>query len=322
MVVSPRERFRAAPGALARLLATADRPFHLVYVDGGSPPPVAEALSAAAADHGFELIRRDGFLAPNTARNLGLARVTTPYVLFVDNDVIFEPGWLSALLACARDTGAGLVTPVTLQGNPKDPSLLPVHFAGGRIELNPDGRGRLAFRHVYDHEGAIYGTVAHELVRRPTGCVEFHAVLAKTDLLRAMGGLDEALCATSEHFDLALETLARGETIYLEPGAVAINDISLPLDASERGYFCLRWSDMWWKPSERAFQRKWDLAQTYTREMRHFIRDHRLYGFPFRRMARYIGWRPMVATVNVMSEALAWLNRSRGEPLQAGGRGA
>jgi GT2 family glycosyltransferase len=320
VVVVPRERFRVAPQALAQLIATADLPYHLIYVDGGSPPPVAEALREAAQAHGFQRIRRDGFLVPNAARNLGLAQVTTPYAIFVDNDVMFEPGWLSAMVGCARETGAGLVTPVTLQGDPGDIDALPIHFAGGRIEFVKDA-GRQVLRQVYDHEGVPYGEVAAGLARRETGCVEFHCVLARTAALRAAGGFDESLFATSEHFDISLEMKRLGETIYLEPRAIAVNDITLPLDASERGYFCLRWSDGWWRPSERAFQRKWNLAAGYTRSMRGFIRDHRLYAFPYRRMARYLGWRPMVAIVNVISETLAWLNRGRAEPLPTAGSG-
>ncbi len=310
IVVSPRERFRIAPRSLARMLATADAPFHLVYVDGGSPAPVAEALRASAERHGFELIRSDRFLPPNTARNLGLARVDTPYVLFVDNDVVFEPHWLSLLMDCARRSGAALVSPLTLQGDPSRLYELPVHFAGGAIALKPSG-DHYAFHHVYDHADQAYGAVADRLVSGPTECVEFHCVLARTDVLRRIGGLDERLCGTSEHFDISLEMQSRGERIYLEPAAIAINDISLPLDWSERPYFCLRWSGGWWKRSERAFQSKWDLGESFSKEKRDFIRDHRLHGFPARRLSRYLGWRPMVAVVNVVSETVAWLNQSR-----------
>lgn len=316
IVVSPRERFRIAPRSLARLLATADAPFHLIYVDGGSPAPVAAELRASAEAHGFDLIRHDHFLPPNTARNLGLARVTTPYVLFVDNDVVFEPHWLSLLMACARKTGAALVSPLTLQGDPSRLNDLPVHFAGGAIGLKPRDEHQ-TFHHVYDHVDEPYGAVADLLKSGPTGCVEFHCVLARTDVLQRMGGLDERLCGTSEHFDISLEMQSRGETIYLEPAAIAINDISLPLDWSERPYFCLRWSGMWWKRSERAFQRKWGLGEPFPQEKRDFIRDHRLHGFPARRLSRYLGWRPMVAVVNIVSETVAWLNQDRGLlPLQ------
>ena len=46
--------------------------------------PARRARSAA---------RGEDHLAPNESRNLALAHVETPYVVFIDNDVFVQPGY-------------------------------------------------------------------------------------------------------------------------------------------------------------------------------------------------------------------------------------
>jgi hypothetical protein len=112
IVVVPRERFTYAPQCLESLYAHTDVPFHLVWVDGGSPSSIRHYLRAQAAVRGFELVQTDHYLWPNRARNLGLRRVRTPYVVFMDNDVVVAPEWLGALVRCADETGATVVGPL------------------------------------------------------------------------------------------------------------------------------------------------------------------------------------------------------------------
>lgn len=59
----------------------------------------AAAVAAVARRHGAALIPLDHNVGPAAARNIGLARVRTPYVAFVDSDVEV---WAEALLALLR----------------------------------------------------------------------------------------------------------------------------------------------------------------------------------------------------------------------------
>ena len=52
----------------------------------------------------------------------------TEYVVFVDNDVLYTEGWLDRLVACADETGAEVVAPLTCQGLPAHTEI---HHAGG-----------------------------------------------------------------------------------------------------------------------------------------------------------------------------------------------
>src|SRR5688500_11578950 len=92
--VVPRERCSYTKPSLDSVLANTPSGVPLVYVDGGSPSPIRRYIAAQAKARGFELIRTEHYLSPNQARNLAISRVTTKYVVFVDNDVLVEPGWL------------------------------------------------------------------------------------------------------------------------------------------------------------------------------------------------------------------------------------
>jgi Glycosyl transferase family 2 len=83
VVVVANERFDATERSLDRLQRYSGVPFHLVCVDGGAPAYVRDMLRERSVTDGFELVRRETFLRPNAARNLGLARATTPYVAFL-----------------------------------------------------------------------------------------------------------------------------------------------------------------------------------------------------------------------------------------------
>jgi len=91
--------------ALETLYEHTDLPFKLVYVDGNSPRHIKH-FQCKLLSKGFHLIRTEHFLSPNQARNLGLAQVDTKYVVFVDNDLLVQRGWLENLVQCADETGA------------------------------------------------------------------------------------------------------------------------------------------------------------------------------------------------------------------------
>jgi hypothetical protein len=74
--------------------------------DGSTPDALRERLQARAADGSFEVVRVDPDLWPTHVRRKLVATVDSDYVVFVDNDLIVEPGRLEALIACADETDA------------------------------------------------------------------------------------------------------------------------------------------------------------------------------------------------------------------------
>jgi GT2 family glycosyltransferase len=273
VVVVPRERFSEARRSLDSVLRNTAPPFDLVYVDGRSPAPVHRYLERSARAHGFRLVRHGRYLSPNEARNIGLSSVNTRYVVFADNDVHVWPGWLERLVACAEQTGASLVAPLYHQGAP---GAERIHMAGGEAIIEQRAGGRYLRESHYLSAALTEKAVALE--RRPTQLVEFHCMLARTDVLRQMGGLDVQLLSTPEHVDLCLSVQAAGGGIYLEPSAKVTYVGPGPLSWSDLPYFLLRWSDEWTQASLRHFRAKWRLADDDA-----FIRDHAAWMSNYRR---------------------------------------
>jgi hypothetical protein len=171
IVTTQRESFTHTRRSLDSLYASTSAPFWRVYVDAGSPWWVSSYLRRESKRKGFELLRRDHFLSPNKSRNLGFAHVDTEFVAFIDNDVLFTPGWLNKLVACADEEDAAVVGPLILLG---EPPLQKVHSAGGlgTIEETPLGR---RYHQKQRYSETPISEVSLDAMRRgPVDTLEFH----------------------------------------------------------------------------------------------------------------------------------------------------
>jgi GT2 family glycosyltransferase len=257
IVVVPRERFSRSVASLESIYRNTPQPFKLIYVDGNSPRHVRRYLEAQAIARGFKLLRTDHYLVPNHARNLGTAHADTEYIVFLDNDVLVTPGWVFHLLTCAKETGAWLVIPLYLEGQPEDGV---VHMAGGIARLEA-AHGRRVFKNAHRFFGRAVDEVRDQLKREPTGSVEYHCLLARRDVFSKVGPFDEQLPSLWEHTDLALAVQEAGGAIYFEPSAVVSYDSSGRLKWYDFPYFAKRWSDEWGRISIDRFRRKWELSE-------------------------------------------------------------
>ncbi len=278
IVVVPRDRFCFARKSLESLYENTGFPFKLVYVDNNSPTKLRRYLKTQAKLKRFQLIRTDYHLSPNQARNLGLRQVSSKYVVFVDNDVIFSPGWLKALFECAEETEATVVGSLVCQNIPVHQII---HCAGGEY-MSPDEFARFAseqssilpkafgsegkwhIREKIYRQGQRLSEVCDKLKCQPTGFVEFHCVLVRTELFKQVGLLDEGFLCTKEYLDLCMTVTKAGGTVYLEPSSI-VTFMSHPpaptLEWSDISYFMLRWSDAWELASLRHFHHKWHLVE-------------------------------------------------------------
>ncbi len=289
IIVAPRERFSYAERSLESIYANTRPPFSLVYVDGGSPAGVRSYLDRAAKDKGFSLIRRDHYLSPNQARNLGATGVTTDYAVFIDNDVLVEPGWLEKLVACADETGAWIVSPLYCIG---DPAQQLVHMVGGDARIVEEG-GKRVFREQHRFSGKRLSELAGKLRRSETELAEFHCMLVRTDALRRLGPFDEGLLCSREHIDFCMLAREAGGRVFVEPEAVVSYVPAPPFAPSDIPFYLLRWSDEWGFATVRHFHRKWRLDNPDHELIESWIRRHRgvLYDRVRKAGIRLLGWR-------------------------------
>lgn len=245
IVVTPREKWSVCRQSLDSILEHTRLPHRMVYVDGGSPSAIRRYVAARAAEHGFEVIRTARYLSPNEARLMALARVTTPYLVFVDNDVVVTPGWVEPMLDCAEATGADVVSPLVCQGQPIHEV---VHCAGGECGVKEIQTEAGVERHMFERiasQGKEVAKLRQRLTRQRTGLAEFHCMLVRTEAARRPGAIDPAILNTREHIDFCMSVEEAGGSVWLEPGSVVTYLHDTQLRPSDLPYFMLRWSDGW-----------------------------------------------------------------------------
>jgi len=267
VAVVPRERFGVASACLDRLLAVTSEPHALIYVDGNSPRWVRRRIESRAREHRFTVLRSDRYLSPNQARNLALARTRTPYVVFIDNDVVVQAGWLEALVACADETQASFVSPLIGWGSAERPL---VHAVGGEASIVIEGdRRRLRETFGWRMDQPV-SEIRSGLQRQRCTNAEFHCILVRTDVARAVGGFDPALRGAMEHVDFSLLTANEAGGGWFEPGSEVVYLRHAGWIGALHPYFWLRWSRAWLEPSISHFMAKWGLSRDDPR-----LREHR-----------------------------------------------
>ena len=269
IIVVPRESFGYAKASLESLYRNTREPFDLVYVDGGSPRRVRDYLAGEARARGFTLIRTEEYLSPNRARNLGLRAARGRYVVFADNDILFQDGWLGRLVACADVTGAAVVGPLCCIGEPLHEVI---HNGGGETAIEEhvrEGRAVRRIRQLTHLSGRRVSDLGPDLIPFKCDYVEFHTVLVRRALFDEIGDLDEKLLSTREHIDLCLLAAEAGHTIYCERRTAITYVPGVRPTLSDVRYFMLRWSDAWDLASLDHFRSKWNLD-----EDRYFVKRY------------------------------------------------
>lgn len=188
---------RDRPEPLDRLLACLGGRQRVIVVDDGSADPAA--VAAVAAAHRAELVALAVNGGPAVARNAGLRRVTTPYVAFVDSDVVLDPGALPLLLRHFADPRVVMAAPRVLG-------------------LRMPGRDRW-IRRYEDARSSLDLGVEPGVVRprAPVSWVPSACLLARVD---ALGDGFSADLRVAEDVDLVWRLADAGRRIRYEPAAV------------------------------------------------------------------------------------------------------
>ncbi|MGW0949197.1 mycofactocin biosynthesis glycosyltransferase MftF [Streptomyces sp. NPDC002623] len=100
---------RDRPRELDRLLTSIGTGRPVIVVDDASQRP--GAVRAVALRHGARFVPLAVNVGPGGARNAGLRLVTTPYVVFVDSDVVLTPDTVPTLLRHFTDPKVALAVP-------------------------------------------------------------------------------------------------------------------------------------------------------------------------------------------------------------------
>ncbi|MFD9391700.1 mycofactocin biosynthesis glycosyltransferase MftF [Streptomyces sp. NPDC060000] len=198
---------RDRPHALDRLLSSLGRNHPVIVVDDASRQ--RQVVEAVAVRHRARFVALDVNVGPAGARNAGLRLVTTPYVVFVDSDVVLPPETVPTLLGHFADPRVAMVVPrITGLAGPT---------SGGWISRYEAARSSLD---LGPHPAQVRpGT---SVAWASTACT-----VARTDALP--GGFDERM-RVGEDVDLGWRIVKDGRRIRYEPSVHAAHEHRVRFD--------------------------------------------------------------------------------------------
>ncbi len=238
IVIPTKNRADSLRRGLESLDAQEFTDFELLVIDGGSVDATESLVKEFGARHQVRWIAQD---APGlvNAMNQALRQATGRYFIRTDDDVVFSPGWLRAVVATFEaDAAVGGVT---------GPTVIPPEYAATRdlfyyLARMREGRGawRLIrwFYHDYLLEGDPYrigrwcrsgaftvGTNFPEALQAPQQDVDNLEACnwtVRRDLLARIGGFDLLFGGVGEYHepDAALKIRALGYRLVFNPRAV------------------------------------------------------------------------------------------------------
>ncbi len=179
--------------------------------------------------------------------------ITSKYVAFADNDLVVERGCLAKLIACAEETGAGLVCPLYIEaGGGREPAI---HMAGGVFHwADPPERGLERESHRLEKQPIV---AAASLPREKVDFTEYHYLLGRSDLLRRPGAISDDVLLMHEHIDLGLFAREQGVDVVFEPTARVTYVAFEPRALAEIAFFRRRWDVEACRRSTVAFATRW-----------------------------------------------------------------
>jgi len=255
VVVNQRDSYAWPEPLIEALLRAVPEGTPVLFIDGGSPPPVREALGRSAQRWGFQLERHEGFVSANQARQLALERLNVSHLLCVENDVRLEPRCGQLLLATAERHQADVVVPLVLEEN--EAGRQRIHLAGGSCRLHRGWGGiRLKVRHHQWHRALE----EQPAMATATELVEYHALLLRTAFARAHTLHDPAIASVPEILDFSLAVQRQRGRCWLEPAAVAVFCTPSGVEEVDRPLFLQRWSDQLQRRGIAHFRRKWGVG--------------------------------------------------------------
>ena len=194
------DRLRFLPATVRSIFAQTLGGWELVVADDGSGRPVLDYLATLEVDERVRVLRRGHVGNAGAVRNAAIAEARAPLLAFIDSDDVWEPTKLELQLAEMRAQPAcgwcytGFVN--------VDADEVPLASERGR-SWTP-------------HAGDVFAEVVRGSVSIRTPCV-----MAKTELVRDVGGFDEAIdCA--EDYDLWMRLALRSPLCVVDKALVKV----------------------------------------------------------------------------------------------------
>ncbi|WP_328663502.1 mycofactocin biosynthesis glycosyltransferase MftF [Streptomyces sp. NBC_00328] len=196
-VVPVRDRLRQ----LDRLLGSIGPGSEVIVVDDASRDRTA--IAAVAVRHGARFVPLPVNVGPAGARNAGLRLVRTPFVVFVDSDIVLAPDTVKTLLKHFTDTRVAIAVP---------------RIVGLRTPRSSRWIGR------YEQARSSLDLGAHPASVRPGSFVSWASTACMVARVDAVADGFDARMRVGEDVDFGWRAVARGWRLRYEPAAVAAHE--------------------------------------------------------------------------------------------------
>lgn len=196
------------PACLDALLAQDPAPTEILVVDNHSDDGSRELVASRYPQ--VRVIDTGRNAGPCHARNVGAAAASHETCLFVDNDVVLQPGAIAALRRCLdAEPRLAMVQARSLCGD--DPGI--VHYDGGDLHF----LGTLVLRNWYTPRAEARDPSG------PIGAAIALCFVCRRSVFHEVGGFDEHLFILYEDNQFSYKLRMRGYTIRLCPEALCVH---------------------------------------------------------------------------------------------------
>ncbi len=202
------------------IYASTDIPFKLIFADIASPPSVKSYLEDQSSRRSnFIHLRFDDFISRQSARLEALKLVDSQFVVFIDNNMLCEPGWLENILSAQKETSAAIVSPLILTRGGE------IHFSAGLVVREDMGRFWKKPRVKRPHHQPGIPRLSNIDEVQPTRIdidfAESHCSLIQTECLHLPGVFVEEMhnAQTVAYASYCLK-FNHGKRLVLEPSSV------------------------------------------------------------------------------------------------------
>lgn len=196
------------------------RDFEIIVVDNSSSDGTREWVeSLHGAGHlNVRYVRKEPE-GPAAARNVGIENARGEFVLFVDSDVVLNPGWIAGALAAMRADadlaclgGAVVYAHAPARLNAFGGDISPIGLAWDTAEGRP---------------------IAEADAPRDCLWLNCSAMLARTAVLRELGGFDAVYFYGYEDSDLGWRVNLAGHRVRVLPSLVVTHHVGMSAGASD-----------------------------------------------------------------------------------------
>lgn len=274
VVITPRDRYSGVIECIENLYKLTPEPFLLKVVDLAYPKKIKrELVELLASKDNAELLEM-GLIIPMEAMRNVRESITTPYVMFLDNDSNVTEGWLPPLLAVAEsDEKIALVNPLTLEKAGVDIGApLRNHLFTNEITcLEVEGTDYLIEEKHYRR--ALPEDIPQEVVA--SEMFELHGVLFNTKILQE---IELPQMVIREHIDIAIQLKKLGYKVFSQPNSIVVFDnLGTRMELADMKFFFFRWGKTLTWQSSRLFEQRWGYNFYAEQAMYHWVFRRRIF---------------------------------------------